>query len=96
VLRLFRPGAPTHPPRVRAGDLDPRETVLDLAAYVAGFPADEVTPGSRLAEDLGLDSLDRMELVMAVEDALGLEIGDEAAERWETVEDVVRTATGGA
>lgn len=69
----------------------PRDTVPRILAEVAGIPADEFDAGSHLALDLGLDSLDRMELVMALEDRLDLEIPDGAHERWETVGDVIDT-----
>jgi acyl carrier protein len=46
--------------------------------------------GTSLPKDLGLDSLDVVELVMALEEEYGIEITDEEAEKIQTVEDVVR------
>ena len=43
----------------------------------------------RLSEDLGADSLDAVELVMALEDELGMEISDEDAEKLKSVQDVL-------
>ena len=51
-------------------------------------PAD-VTPDASFVDDLGADSLDRVELVMAFEEAFGLEIPDEDAEKILTVKDAV-------
>jgi acyl carrier protein len=49
----------------------------------------EVTPEASFVDDLGADSLDRVELVMAFEEAFGLEIPDEDAEKILTVKDAV-------
>ena len=50
---------------------------------------DEITPGSKIHDDLGADSLDAIELVMEVEGAFDLEIPDECAEKFFTVQDVL-------
>lgn len=50
---------------------------------------DEVTPSASFAEDLGADSLDTVELVMALEEAFDIEIPDEAAEKITTVQEAV-------
>lgn len=49
----------------------------------------EVTPEAHFIDDLGADSLDTVELVMALEEELGIEISDEDAEKLQTVGDVV-------
>ncbi|MGH7813867.1 MAG: acyl carrier protein [Candidatus Binataceae bacterium] len=54
-----------------------------------GVPPDEVTPDSSFIEDLGADSLDIVELVMALEEEFNIEISDEDAEKIRTVKDVV-------
>ena len=49
----------------------------------------EVTPAASFVDDLGADSLDRVELIMALEEAFDLEIPDEQAEKIKTVQDAV-------
>jgi acyl carrier protein len=53
-----------------------------------GVNPDQVTPEAKLIEDLGADSLDTVELVMAFEEEFGAEIPDEDAEKLQTVGDV--------
>ena len=50
---------------------------------------EEVVPEASFADDLGADSLDLVELVMAMEEEFGIEITDEEAERIQTVQDAV-------
>jgi acyl carrier protein len=54
-----------------------------------GVEQAEVTPGASFVDDLGADSLDRVELIMAIEEAFDLEIPDEQAEKITTVQDAV-------
>jgi len=54
-----------------------------------GVDTDEVTPEASFIEDLGADSLDIVELVMALEEEFNIEISDEDAEKIRTVKDVV-------
>ena len=54
-----------------------------------GSEADEVTLESTFIDDLGADSLDIVELIMAFEEEFNVEIPDEAAEKIKTVQDVV-------
>lgn len=64
----------------------------DVKAIVVeqlGVSADEVKMESKFVEDLNADSLDVVELVMALEEKLGIEIPDEVAEKMATVGDVV-------
>ena len=51
---------------------------------------DQVTPEAKFIEDLGADSLDTVELVMALEEEFGNEIPDEEAEKLTTVGDVIQ------
>jgi acyl carrier protein len=51
--------------------------------------ADEVTPQASFVEDLGADSLDQVELIMAFEEEFDIEIPDEEAEKITTVQDAV-------
>ncbi|MFH1691796.1 MAG: acyl carrier protein [Candidatus Omnitrophota bacterium] len=51
---------------------------------------EEVKAGTSFVEDLGADSLDSIELIMALEDKFNIEISDEDVEKMNTVDDVVR------
>ena len=55
-----------------------------------GVNADQITPEAKFIEDLGDDSLDTVELVMALEEEFGNEIPDEEAEKLTTVGDVIQ------
>jgi acyl carrier protein len=65
------------------------EKVRTIVAEQLGVGPDEVTPDASFIEDLGADSLDIVELVMALEEEYDLEITDEEAEKIRTVQDVV-------
>jgi acyl carrier protein len=65
------------------------ERVNQIVVEQLGVEPSEVTPEASFVDDLGADSLDRVELVMAFEEAFGLEIPDEAAEKIITVHDAV-------
>ncbi|MGN0941899.1 MAG: acyl carrier protein, partial [Selenomonadaceae bacterium] len=65
------------------------EKVRDIVVEQLGVEADEVTIDSTFIDDLGADSLDIVELIMAFEEEFGIEIPDEAAEKIKTVQDVV-------
>ncbi len=51
---------------------------------------DQVTPDAKFIEDLGADSLDTVELVMALEEEFGIEVPDEDAEKLQSVGDVIK------
>ena len=55
-----------------------------------GVKPDQVTPEAKFIEDLGSDSLDTVELVMAMEEEFGTEIPDEEAEKLQSVGDVIK------
>ena len=55
-----------------------------------GVKADQITPEAKFIEDLGADSLDTVELVMALEEEFGNEIPDEEAEKLTTVGEVIQ------
>ena len=55
-----------------------------------GVNADQITPEAKFIEDLGADSLDTVELVMALEEECGNEIPDEEAEKLSSVGDVIQ------
>ena len=65
------------------------EKVRDVTAEQLGVKADEVKSEAKFVEDLGADSLDTVELVMALEEEFGIEIPDDDAEKAKTVGDVV-------
>lgn len=65
------------------------ETVKKIIAEQLGVDLEKVTIEAGFKEDLGADSLDTVELVMALEDEFDMEIPDEAAEKIATVGDAV-------
>lgn len=65
------------------------DRVIDIVAEELAVDIDEVTEESSFIEDLGADSLDVVELVMAFEEEFDVEIPDEDAENIRTVEDAV-------
>jgi len=65
------------------------ERVIDIVAEELAVDSDEVTEDSSFIEDLGADSLDVVELVMAFEEEFDVEIPDEDAEDIRTVKDAV-------
>lgn len=66
------------------------DDVKEVVVEQLNVNADEVKEGSKFVEDLGADSLDVVELVMALEEKFGIEIPDEVAEKIVTVNDVVQ------
>ena len=67
-----------------------KDEVKELLVEQLGVSEDEVSDDARFIEDLGADSLDTVELVMAFEDRFNIEIPDEDAEKIRTVGDAVR------
>ena len=65
------------------------DKVKEIVVEQLGVDAAEVTIDSTFIDDLGADSLDIVELIMAFEEEFGIEIPDEAAEKIKTVQDVV-------
>ena len=66
------------------------ERVKKIIGEQLGVEEDEVTPEASFVEDLGADSLDTVELVMALEEEFNIEIPDEDAEKMTSVGEAVR------
>ena len=66
------------------------EKVKELIVQQWGVSESEVVPEAKFVDDLGADSLDLVELVMALEDEYGIEIPDEDAEKIVTVGDAIK------
>jgi len=65
------------------------DKVIDIIVDKLGVERSEVTPEAVFVDDLGADSLDLVELIMAMEEEFGFEIADEEAEKLRTVQDVI-------
>jgi acyl carrier protein len=72
------------------------EKVIDIIVDKLGVERSEVTPEAVFVDDLGADSLDLVELIMAMEEEFGMEIADEEAEKLRTVQDVISFVTARA
>jgi len=66
------------------------EKVKNIVVEHLGVEADKVVDGASFIDDLGADSLDTVELVMAFEEEFGVEIPDDAAEKITTVKDAIQ------
>jgi acyl carrier protein len=69
---------------------DIAERVKKIVAENLGVDIEKVVEGANFIEDLGADSLDTVELVMAFEEEFGVEISDDAAETIVTVGDAIK------
>ena len=69
-----------------------RDTALALLARVSGRAQSEIRPEMDLVADLGIDSPRALELLLELEEALGVEISDQEASGMDTVNDVLRYA----
>ena len=72
------------------------EKVKSIIVEQLGVQAEEVKPEASFVDDLGADSLDTVELVMAFEEAFGIEIPDEEAEKIQKVKDAISYIEGKA
>jgi acyl carrier protein len=68
---------------------DAESKVREIIVNELGVEAEKVTPDASFVEDLGADSLDTVELVMAFEEEFGIDIPDEDAEKLRTVGDAI-------
>jgi len=69
---------------------DVADRVKKIVVEHLGVDADKVVEGASFIDDLGADSLDTVELVMAFEEEFSVEIPDDAAEKIQTVGDAVK------
>jgi NADH dehydrogenase (ubiquinone) 1 alpha/beta subcomplex 1, acyl-carrier protein len=93
----FAAGAPSVRFFAGATFLDPKEVSDRIISVVKNFDkvdAAKVTPEAKFAEDLGLDSLDAVEVVMAIEDEFAVEIPDAEADKIASVSDAVEYIAG--
>jgi len=67
--------------------------VIEIIVEQLGVSEEEVTLEASFIDDLGADSLDLVELIMAMEEEFSIEISDEDAEKIQTVQDVVNYIT---
>jgi acyl carrier protein len=67
------------------------KAVLDILVEQLGVQATQLTPDARLEEDLGADSLDKVEIIMNVDERFDVCVPDEVAERVVTVGDLFET-----
>lgn len=66
------------------------ETAVGVIAKISKTDAANITPDMELVADLGMDSAKALELLVELEDTLGIEIGDEEAAKLNTVGDILR------
>jgi acyl carrier protein len=74
-------------------DTSIEERVKEIIVDQLGVSADQVTLEAKFVEDLGADSLDTVELVMALEEEFDVEVPDDEAEKLQAVNDVVTFIT---
>ena len=70
------------------------DDVKEVVVEQLSVNADEVTEDSKFVEDLGADSLDIVELIMAIEEEFEIEVPDEDAEKLQTVQETIDYVTG--
>ncbi len=74
---------------IHMSDKSIEDRVKDIIVDQLGVNADQVNPEAKFVEDLGADSLDTVELVMAFEEEFDVEVPDEEAEKLQSVGDVI-------
>ena len=87
----------SHCVRIADPDARARSLALQVKGIIAeqlGVELDAVLPGASFTEDLGADSLDAVELIMAIEEAFDIEIPDEEAETMTTPADCCTAIKG--
>ncbi len=73
-----------------AAEKTTEQRIKDIIVEQLGVNADQVTSDAKFIEDLGADSLDTVELIMALEEEFGIEVPDEEAEKLQSVGDVIK------
>lgn len=66
------------------------ERIKELIKAELNVPEEKINMDSRLAEDLGADSIDAVELIMKIEDEFNIQVSDEQAQNIKSVGDIVR------
>ncbi|NLY71687.1 MAG: acyl carrier protein [Clostridiales bacterium] len=66
------------------------EKIRELIVDQLGIEEDEITMNTHLMKDLEADSLDAVEIIMAIEDEFGIEVPDEDAEKFQLISDIVK------
>ena len=74
--------------------MDTTQTALAIIARIARRPVAELTPQTELVADLDFDSARALELLVALEDGIGIEISDEDVARLDTVGDILAYLAG--
>ena len=69
------------------------EKVKEIMVNTLGCDEEKITMEATIADDLGIDSLDAVELVMAIEEELGVKIPDEELGKMKTVKDIADCIT---
>lgn len=67
--------------------------IKKLASEHLGVDIDKVTPEASIMDDLGADSLDQIELCMAIEEEFEIDVPDARAEGWKTIGDAINGVT---
>jgi acyl carrier protein len=70
-------------------NMSAEEKVIDIIVEQLSVDKDKVVPSASFVDDLGADSLDLVELIMAMEEAFDIEIPDEVAEKIATVQNAI-------
>ena len=65
------------------------DQVINIIAVQLGQPKEQITPQADFTTDLGFDSLEQVEFIMAIEEAFGIEVPDEEAEQIKTVQQAI-------
>lgn len=63
--------------------------IIKIISDQAGLPIEDLTPSTKLDDTNGMDSLDKVEIVMSIEQKFNIEISDEQSDKLKTIKDVV-------